>query len=213
MILSLKVLLDKLNQLPKRHQSLILGIDGGGGAGKSTLARKLQELGKNVTVVHTDDFYRPSVERKQVDPMEVGGNWDWERIREQVLTPINNDLNGRYQEYDWRIDQMTDWHNVPTGSLVIIEGCYSIRKELADLYDFRIWVESPKSLRLNRGIERDGEASRHLWEDLWLPGEEHYIKVQQPTRYADLVVDGTGEYGNIDNDEIKIISLPNSWCE
>lgn len=211
MIISLKILVDKLNQLPKRHHTLILGIDGGGGAGKSTLAGKLQELGNNVTVVHTDDFYRPSVERKQVDPMEVGGNWDWERIREQVLTPLNNNMEGKYQEYDWRVDKMTDWHNVPTGGLVIIEGCYSIRKELADLYDFRIWVESPKSLRLARGIERDGEATRHLWEDLWMPGEEHYMKMQDPTKWADLLVDGTGEQGNITNNEINIISSPIGW--
>jgi uridine kinase len=60
-IVSLNLLLDKFNQLPKRRHTLILGIDGGGGAGKSTLAGKLQELGNNVTVVHTDDFYRPSV--------------------------------------------------------------------------------------------------------------------------------------------------------
>jgi uridine kinase len=143
--------------------------------------------------------------------MEVGGNWDWERIREQVLTPLSNNMAGKYQEYDWRVDQMTNWHNVPTGGFVIIEGCYSIRKELADFYDLRLWVESPKSLRLDRGIERDGEATRHLWEELWMPGEEHYMKIQEPTNWADLIIDGTGEHGNITNNEINIISSPIGW--
>ncbi len=31
---------------------------------------------------------------------------------------------------------MAEWHKVPAGGLVIIEGTYSIRKELAGYHDF-----------------------------------------------------------------------------
>ena len=34
--------------------------------------------------------------------------------------------------------------------------------ELAGFYDYKIWVETPREIRLQRGIERDGEEMRKL---------------------------------------------------
>ncbi|EOP10632.1 hypothetical protein ICS_02884 [Bacillus cereus BAG2O-3] len=45
------------------EQSLqIIGIDGCGGAGKSTIADKIKSKFSTVTVVHMDDFYLPSAQ-------------------------------------------------------------------------------------------------------------------------------------------------------
>jgi uridine kinase len=206
MILSLKKLLEKLYQIPNPKQTIILGIDGGGAAGKSTLARKLKELDPNVDLVQMDDFYRPSSERKLIDPLNIGGNWDWQRVESQVLKPLTHNVKGKYQRYDWDQDKMAEWHTVPTGGFVIIEGCFSIRMELAHYYDFKIWVEGKRSSRLERGVQRDGEAFRSLWEDIWLPAEDRYFDVQQPTIWADLILDGSGEFCSLDDNEIKIIS-------
>lgn len=54
MILTIKELQRRLLQLPKQQQTLLVGIDGGGGAGKSTLAAKLSEFSDQVTIVHMD---------------------------------------------------------------------------------------------------------------------------------------------------------------
>lgn len=46
-------------------------------------------------------------------------------------------------------------------------------------------------------MERDGEAKRYLWEDLWMPAEDDYIRVQQPIKRADWVIDGSGDKARI----------------
>ncbi|MFD2680297.1 uridine kinase family protein [Bacillus seohaeanensis] len=194
------------------NKIFLLGIDGCGGAGKSTLAQSFKEVGgNNVTIIHMDDFYKPSGIRKQVSNNEIGGNWDYERVKKQVLEPLRNNQKTKYQRYDWNIDDMAEWHDLPTEGLVVIEGCYSLVKSLNNYYNFKIWVESPKELRLSRGIERDGEENRHLWEDLWMPAEEQYIREQQPLKTVDLIVDGTGKESDIKNLELTVLKVPYSW--
>uniref|UniRef100_UPI00406CEA9B uridine kinase family protein n=1 Tax=Paenibacillus sp. FSL H8-0168 TaxID=2921378 RepID=UPI00406CEA9B len=68
----------------------------------------------------------------------------------------------RYQRYDWETDKLSEWHTVPAGGIVIIEGVYSIRKELEDKYDFKVWVDCPRKIRLSRGLERDGDCTRGM---------------------------------------------------
>jgi uridine kinase len=45
--------------------------------------------------------------------------------------------------------------------------------------------------RLSRGIERDGEAAREMWENNWMVSEDIYVKEHKPFEIADLVVDGS----------------------
>jgi len=187
-------------------KTFLLGIDGCGGAGKSTLAQAFKEVdANNVTVIHMDDFYKPSMLREPEKKEEIGGNWDCERVRKQILLPLSKNQNTKYQRYDWNRDEIAEWHDVSAGGLVVIEGCYSLINNLNEFYDFKIWVDSPRDLRLSRGIERDGEGNRHLWEDLWMPAEEQYIREQQPLKTVDLIVDGSGKESDIKNLELTVI--------
>lgn len=175
---------------------LLVGIDGAGGAGKSALAASLRaELaGAEVrcAVVHMDDFFLPSSVRPGGGPMEkpIGGDFDWQRVRVQVLVPFRSGLPVRYQRYDWDSDAMAEWVDLPETDLLIVEGIYSTRAELEGLYHLRVWVETPIPLRLARGIERDGEAARGRWESDWIPCEERYIAAQRPQDRADFIIAG-----------------------
>lgn len=183
----------KIDQLISRfkkqeHQVFIIAIDGGGGAGKSTLARALKEkIGGNTTVVHADDFYQVAEKRNN----SIGGNWDLNRLEEQLLKPLSQNRKARYERYDWETDQLAESHTVPSGGFVIVEGCYTMMKHLLPYYQFSIWVDSPQKIRLQRGIERDGEGMRSMWEDVWMPDEQAYIQEQNPAQSADLVISGT----------------------
>lgn len=206
MKLKIKDLYNEIMKSKAVSQTILLGIDGCGGAGKSTLAEAFKKIDINkVTIVHMDDFYKTSKVRELVLDNEIGGYWDCNRVKEQVLIPLHNNKSSQYQIYDWNEDKLGEWHTIPLGGLVIIEGCYSLRESLRDFYDFKIWVESPKDLRLCRGIERDGEEKRHLWEGLWMPSEEYYKEIEKPFDSVDLVIDGTGENGNIENLEVAVL--------
>lgn len=212
MNLSVRELYNKMLESKRSNKTFLLGIDGYGGAGKSTLAQSFKEVDPDrVTVIHMDDFYKPSNLRELVEENEAGGNWEYDRVKEQILIPLINNQNTKYQRYDWDTDDMAEWHNVPAGGVVIVEGCYALIDGINEYYHFKIWVHSPKNIRLARGIERDGEHKRHLWEELWMPAEEHYMQTQKPQEKADLIIDGTGEKSNINHLQVHTLRVPSSW--
>ncbi|MGG4265980.1 uridine kinase family protein [Peribacillus simplex] len=190
---TIKNLIAEIHEIPQKRSPYIMAIDGRGGSGKSTLASRIQAECPGSAVVHMDDFYLPSSKRIQLPPApkQIGADCDWERVFNQILKPLTVGKDARYQRYDWETDTMAEWHIVPAEGLVIIEGTYSIRNELAGSHDFTIWVECPRDQRLKRGLERDGEDARQMWEDNWMIHEDLYVDAQRPQERANLVVDGT----------------------
>ncbi|OCA83125.1 uridine kinase [Bacillus sp. FJAT-27225] len=186
-------IVDSVRSIPRKQSTLLLGIDGCGGSGKSTLAKKLQEDMPNVSIVHIDDFYFPTNEHINAPPVEkpIGADLDWRRVMKQLLQPLSENQEGYYQRYDWESDKLAEWHKVPVGGIVIIEGVYSTRKELADFYDYTIWVDCPRDIRLKRGLERDGEAARDRWVNNWMVAEDVYVEAHSPAERADLKISGT----------------------
>ena len=206
-VLHLDYLLNELNSLSKKQSTLIVGVDGCGASGKSTFTRSLAHIGFNITVVEMDDFYLPSDSRPSNDAVltTYGEQYDWKRLYEQVLQPLNRNRQGLYQRYDWNLDTLTKFRTVPVGGIVIVEGIYSTRHELSNLYDFRIWVQCPYDIRLTRGIARDEtivaedeavarkeEDPREMWEKIWMPQEQRYTKAEEPHKVANLIIDGSG---------------------
>jgi len=186
-------LVSSFDKTHRKQSTLLIGIDGCGGSGKSTLANELQQACDKVTIVHMDDFFLPSdqILDASAEQKPVGSDFDWKRLLNQVLEPISQDKEGRYQRYDWETDGLAEWYIVPIGGIVIIEGVYSLRRELSDKYDVSIWVDCPREIRLSRGLERDGEQARDMWENNWMVSEDIYVKEHKPYEQADFVVVGT----------------------
>ena len=131
--------------------SVVVAVDGFGGAGKSTLASQIiAELPG--AIVHTDDFAAWD------NPLD----W-WPRMIEQVLVPLSHNETARYQRYDWDDRQLAEWHEIEPGGLVVLEGVTSSRRAFRPYLSFAVWVETPRELRLARGIDRDGEGMRDAW--------------------------------------------------
>lgn len=168
---------------------ILVAVAGTGAAGKSTLARAIQQLAPNeVTVIEFDDFYRPSFSPRP--GVELNAGFEWRRLREQVLEPLHAGRTARYQRYNWDADEMSTWVDIPARGIAIVEGIYSSRAELAHFYDFVIWVDTPADLRLQRGVERDGEAAREQWLKEWIPDEEAFVAQDDPASRADVRVCG-----------------------
>lgn len=183
---SLRLLLDTCLSVPRSQSTLIVSIDGRGGAGKSSLAQAMSNLDQTVTIVHIDDFYDPTTTRN-----EIGAMIDWRRVVEQVLAPLRNERSGRYQRFDWDTQCLAEWHDVPVGGIMILDGVYSTRREIVDYLTYRIWLEIPRELGMERGIVRDGWGSRTWWLQQWMPEEDRYIAEQRPSDSADIIIDGS----------------------
>jgi uridine kinase len=176
---------------PRRGATLLLGIDGPGGSGKSTIASALARTGP-YPVVAVDDFYRPSAERNgdPVPQRRVGAEFDLDRLERQVLVPLGMGRPARYQRYDWPSDRLDGWIEVRPGGFVILVGIYVMSRGLAAYLDVCIWVECPREVRLRRGLARDGDDARERWVNDWMPREDEYVARETPKNRADFVVMG-----------------------
>ncbi|MGA1839236.1 MAG: uridine kinase family protein [bacterium] len=186
-----KVFWKKITQLPRKQNTLLVGIDGVGGSGKSTLAMVFAKLSPDVQIVHIDDFYLPSniqPEKQQI----IGDLYDWRRLKTQVLKPLSENRPAKYQIYNWSSDRLEDWVECKPEGIILIEGVFTTSLELRNYYDFLIWVDCPRGLRLERGLNRDGKDARSQWENIWMPAEDRYIEQHNPKDNANVIVYGQG---------------------
>ena len=153
-----------------------IGVDGKGATGKTTLAGQIAAVFPGSVVVHIDDFARPDVR-----------GWELDRFVRQILTPLLAGRPGRYQRWDFDRNVGAEWHTVPVGVPVIVEGVSATDERLGVPWDFTIWVEVPYQLRLARALERDGPELMERWLTDWMPSEDAYEKEQRPQERVDLV--------------------------
>jgi uridine kinase len=187
---------EQINRNAAHHFVYIVGIDGLGGSGKSVLAHKISQrlelMHWTTLTVHNDDFYLPSARRNQLPASlkPIGGDFDWVRLRDQVLAPLRSGRIAKYVRYDWPSDALAEQHEVKPRGIILIEGVYCTRVELRDFYDFRIWVDCPSEVRLSRGLARDGKSIRSTWVNEWIPAEDRYYHEHRPRASAHAVVNG-----------------------
>lgn len=164
------------------HAVRLLAIDGLAGAGKSSLARHLARLLGGVPIVPMDDFLA----------------WDdittfVPRLEDQVVAPLLRGESIRYQQRDWAHDwagrSLGPWREVPFSPTVIFDGVSAARREIAPHLTYAIWVETPAELCVRRGIARDGEGARALWEG-FTPSLQRFFAEDGTRERADLVLDG-----------------------
>jgi uridine kinase len=162
---------------PEGVATRIIAIDGPGGAGKTTLAAWLAEQLPASAVIHTDDF----------------ASWDnpvdwWPELIEHALKPLAAGAVARYQPAAWGGEARAPIVIEP-GQTVLLEGVSAARNAFRPYLAYTIWVETDRSVRLQRGIDRDGEGSRAQWER-WMEEEDDYVARERPAEHVDVVLRG-----------------------
>ncbi len=178
-------------QIKNKSSIIIIGIDGGGGSGKTTLATKIASTIQNAQIVHMDDFYKKKEHREiaSLSNAPSGYEYDIDRLIKQIILPILFNKTAYYQKYDWDKDCLGDCEEIKTPSILLIEGCYATINQLRHYYQLNIFVDCDKNLRLKRGLERDGESALHFWIN-WMAGEDKYFVEQKIKERADFVLNG-----------------------
>lgn len=157
----------------------IIAVDGPGGAGKSSLAAYLaREL--DAPIVHTDDF------ASWDNPIE----W-WPDLIEKVLSPLATGRPARYTPATWGGPKKEEIVIEP-GAFVVLDGVTASREAFRRYLAYSIWIETPRQLRLRRGLDRDGENAREAW-NRWMAEEDAYVEREQPAHRADVVLPGDAD--------------------
>jgi uridine kinase len=170
-------------------ERLFVAIDGGAGAGKSMLARGIQDQLGSVSVLRTDDFFRPLIEHPIASlPAEKLYElyFPWERMCDEALIPLHRGETAKFQRYDWSADRLLDWVSVEPAEIVLVEGVYSSRPELRPMLDAIIVVDAPRNERLRRVLARDPNSGD--WLTPWMSAEDWYLNQIRPQDIADLIL-------------------------
>jgi para-aminobenzoate synthetase len=173
---------------------VLVALDGRSGTGKSTLA---QAVGAEVgaLVIDGDDFYRGGDDAywdAQAPAQKVDLVIDWRRQR-AVLQRLRGRRQAQWQPYDWDADDGRLATQVIAGpaDVVILDGAYSARAELADLYDLRVLLCVRRDIRQDRLRRREGEQEWAEWQARWGEAEDLYFEKLMPPESFDLVLDGS----------------------
>ena len=172
---------------------LLVALDGRSAAGKSTLAQQVAAR-TAALVIDGDDFYRGGDDAfwRACSPVEkVDLVIDWRRQR-TLLTKLGRAEPARWQPYDWEADDGRRGAEVSVGpaAVVILDGAYSARPELADLFALRVLLDVPRPTRRERLLRREGERYRAEWEARWGRAEDLYFEQLMPPESFDLVLRG-----------------------
>ncbi len=175
-----------------RPGPILVALDGRSAAGKSTLAATVAPLVKAM-VIDGDDFYSGGTAATW-DAMSAAEKashcMDWRRQR-PVLEKLASGEAAHWHPYDWEAD---DGSLAPTpvicepAPVIILDGAYSARPELADLFDLRVLLDAPAEIRRAQLIEREGEDFREEWNARWDEAEQWYFGTVMPPESFDLVI-------------------------
>lgn len=159
-----------------------IGIDGVDGAGKTRLAEELaQELTarrRPAVRITLDQFEQPTAERYTRGDLSPEGYYldafDLERFRAHVLS-----VGG------------------PPELVVLADGVFFQRPELADLWDATVWVEADLEVAAQRGAERNLvwfdslDETHERYRVRYVPAQRRYIEEQRPHERATFVLRNT----------------------
>ncbi|WP_226039266.1 uridine kinase [Natrinema sp. DC36] len=141
--------------------SFAMGIAGGTGAGKTTVARTVAEtVGEAVTRIPIDNYYEDLShlafeERREVN-YDHPSAFEWELLREQLETLLSGEPI-EMPQYDFEVHNRTDERvTVEPSEIIVLEGILALHdEEIRDLLDLRVYVMTDADVRILRRIERD----------------------------------------------------------
>ncbi|QHT61492.1 hypothetical protein GXP70_16995 [Paenibacillus lycopersici] len=176
----------------------IAAIDGGSGAGKTTLAHlaaeQLAEWRIPAAVVHIDDFFDASVPDAEwdrcTDEQKCRRCMDWRRLRREALEPLLAGHGANYRPFSFETDDRLAAHTVTVQSaaVILLDGIYGTLPELLDLIGLSILIEVPPATRYRRHNERENSEDTE-WHARWDSAETYYFTRLRPPSSFDVVIE------------------------
>ena len=180
---------------------VIIGITGGSGSGKTTIAHKIAEDfddNDRITIITQDSYYKDNTGIPMEDRMKINYDhpnaFDMPLLEEQLGMLLKRQAI-EMPTYDFTAHTRSEKTvHVEPADIIILEGILVLfNEEIRDLMDIKVYVDTDDDIRFIRRLERDmKERGRSLdsvinqYLDTVKPMYHQFI---EPTkRYADIIV-------------------------
>jgi uridine kinase len=115
-----------------------------------------------------------------------------------LLDPLGPGGSRRFRRrvFDYRTDAPVEapTQTAPADAILVFDGLFLLRPEVADLWDFTIFVDAPFEETVRRAAERDAgvfgsaQATQRRYAARYVPGQELYFREARPKARADVIV-------------------------
>jgi len=171
------------------NQSFVVGINGIDCSGKTTFAKSVSEYFTHHKIendyLDIDNFNNPAIESATYKAF-VSGSWDEKDLNKYYKLIINySDAISAVSEYKKKYP------------LVILEGIFIYKPQLADLFDLKIYLDINISLGRKRFAKRrslkQDKRPFEIYDEIWMLSHIRYESEVHPKRISDLVIDYNDE--------------------
>lgn len=178
----------------------IVGVAGGSGSGKSTVARNVAQAlqTESVAFIDMDAYYRnfahlPLPERRKIN-WDHPETFDWELLIGQ-LTRLASGEPIEKPVYDFVTHTRSDRTViVPAARVIVVDGILLFSDaRVRELCDVKVFVDADADIRLIRRIRRDmnkrGRPLDEILDQYVTTVQPMHLQFVEPTkRYADVIV-------------------------
>jgi len=188
-----------------QKRPVLIGIAGGTGSGKTTVARKLLEAlpAEQVSLLQHDWYYRDCEHLSWEERVTVNFDHPDALESELLLAHLRELKAGRAvdcPQYDFATHtRASTVITVNPAPIVVVEGILLFAvPELRSLFDLRLFVDTDDDIRLMRRIKRDitkrGRDVESIQQQYYATVRPMHIEYVAPTkRFAHLVIPEGGE--------------------
>ena len=184
----------------KHPDPLVIGIAGGSGSGKTTVAQTiLQRVGTDrIAFLQHDSYYKDLRGLPPAQRSEFNFDHPNSLETELLIKHISALRNGKAVEvpiYDFSTDsRTTQSFTVPPRNVILVEGILIFTEAaLRKLFDIKIFVDTDADLRFIRRLERDiherGRTTDSVVRQYLHTVRPMHLEFVEPSkRYADIII-------------------------
>ncbi len=180
--------------------SILIGIAGGTGSGKTSFAKELSSnfSKSDIVLIEQDSYYKDltniSISEREKINFDHPNSIDFSLMIKH-LESLKNGIQTKIPIYDFATHtRKKSTKTIDKHRIILLEGIFSLfNEEIRDMMNIKIYIDTPNDLRIIRRIKRDIDERNRTFESIIKQYHDNvrpmHIKFVKPTKqYADIII-------------------------